>query len=64
MIYSTILLSSVIYEAVIYIKNISGGQTFADLAALDAAMAGGWAYGILAGRKTENGPLTDRYFFR
>lgn len=45
------------------IRIISGGQTGADQAALDAAMAlnlphGGW---LPRGRKTENGPLPARY---
>ncbi|MBV5318553.1 MAG: putative molybdenum carrier protein [Desulfobulbaceae bacterium] len=44
-------------------KIISGGQTGADLAALDAAIAlniphGGW---LPKGRKTESGPLPLRY---
>lgn len=44
-------------------KIISGGQTGADLAALDAAIAlalphGGW---LPRGRKTEAGPLSLRY---
>lgn len=44
-------------------KIISGGQTGADQAALDAAIAlglphGGW---LPRGRKTENGPLSMRY---
>ncbi len=44
-------------------KIISGGQTGADQAALDAAIAlniphGGW---LPKGRKTENGPLHLRY---
>lgn len=44
-------------------KIISGGQTGADQAALDAALAlniphGGW---LPKGRKTENGPLSLRY---
>ena len=45
------------------IRIISGGQTGADQAALDAAIAlnlphGGW---LPRGRKTENGPLPLRY---
>ena len=45
------------------IRIISGGQTGADQAALDAAIArnlphGGW---LPKGRKTENGPLPSRY---
>ncbi len=44
-------------------KIISGGQTGADQAALDAAIKlgiphGGW---IPKGRITEDGPLSDRY---
>ncbi len=44
-------------------KIISGGQTGADQAALDAAIAlnishGGW---IPKGRKTEDGPLPEKY---
>lgn len=44
-------------------KIISGGQTGADQAALDAAIAlniphGGW---LPKGRRTENGPLPRRY---
>jgi len=44
-------------------KIISGGQTGADRAALDVAMKfaiphGGW---VPRGRKTENGPLPDKY---
>ena len=44
-------------------KIISGGQTGADQAALDAAIKlgiphGGW---IPKGRMTENGPLPDKY---
>ena len=47
-------------------KIISGGQTGADQAALDAAIAlkisyGGW---LPKGRKTENGPLAQRYALR
>lgn len=45
------------------IKIISGGQTGADQAALDAAITlglphGGW---ITRGKKTENGPLPAKY---
>lgn len=45
---------------------ISGGQTGADRAALDAALRlgiphGGW---LPRGRKTEDGPLPDRYLLR
>jgi len=44
-------------------KIISGGQTGADRAALDVALKfgiphGGW---IPKGRKTEKGPLTEKY---
>lgn len=44
-------------------KIISGGQSGADLAAIDAAMAndfphGGW---IPKGRRTEDGPLPEKY---
>ena len=44
-------------------KIISGGQTGADIAGLDAAIAhkipyGGW---VPRGRKTENGPLDEKY---
>jgi hypothetical protein len=47
-------------------KIISGGQTGADQAALDAAITldiphGGW---LPKGRKTENGPLPSRYALR
>jgi hypothetical protein len=44
-------------------KIISGGQTGADQAALDAAIKLGIPYGgwIPKGRKTENGPLPDKY---
>lgn len=47
-------------------KIISGGQTGADQGALDAAIAlgiphGGW---IPKGRKTEDGPLPERYLLR
>ncbi|MBE0582206.1 MAG: putative molybdenum carrier protein [Desulfofustis sp.] len=44
-------------------KILSGGQTGADRAALDAAIFCGFAYGgaIPAGRKTEAGPLSDDY---
>jgi hypothetical protein len=42
---------------------ISGGQTGADRAALDAALALGLSHGgwICRGRKTEDGPLPKRY---
>ena len=48
------------------ITIISGGQTGADQAALDAAIFlriphGGW---ICSGRKTEAGPLPDRYLLK
>ncbi len=44
-------------------KIISGGQTGADIAGIDAAIScnipyGGW---LPKGRKTENGPLHERY---
>ena len=47
-------------------KIISGGQTGADRAALDVALAfsiphGGW---IPRGRKAEDGPLPDKYKFK
>lgn len=44
-------------------KIVSGGQTGADQAALDAAMALGLAHGgwVPAGRLTERGPLDPRY---
>lgn len=44
-------------------KIISGGQTGADQGALDGALACGIAHGgtIPAGRKTETGPLPERY---
>ncbi len=44
-------------------KILSGGQTGADRAALDAAIFCGLPYGgaIPAGRKTEAGPLPDEY---
>lgn len=44
-------------------KIISGGQTGADLAALDAAIALGMPHGgwLPRGRKTEAGPLSSRY---
>jgi hypothetical protein len=44
-------------------KIISGGQTGADQAALDAAMELGFPYGgwIPMGRKTEAGPLSAKY---
>ena len=44
-------------------KIISGGQTGVDQAALDAAIARGVSHGgwLPAGRKTEAGPLSQRY---
>lgn len=44
-------------------RIISGGQTGADIAGIDAAMACGIPYGgwLPKGRKTENGPLPERY---
>ena len=44
-------------------KIISGGQTGADRAALDVAMAHGIPHGgwIPKGRKTEGGPLPTKY---
>lgn len=44
-------------------KIVSGGQTGADRAALDAAIALGRPYGgwLPPGRKTEDGPLPARY---
>jgi hypothetical protein len=47
-------------------KIISGGQTGADRAALDCAIAHGMAHGgaIPAGRKAEDGPLPARYEMR
>lgn len=44
-------------------KIISGGQTGADIAALDAAIEYGIDYGgsIPKGRLTESGPLAERY---
>jgi len=44
-------------------KIISGGQTGADIAAIDAAIASGINYGgwLPKGRKTEDGPLDTRY---
>jgi hypothetical protein len=47
-------------------KIISGGQTGVDQAALDAAINLGIPYGgwVPKGRKTENGPLPDKYTMR
>ena len=47
-------------------KIISGGQTGVDQAALDAAIKLGIPYGgwIPKGRKTENGPLPEKYDMR
>lgn len=47
-------------------KIISGGQTGADRAALDAAIELGLPYGgwLPQGRKTEDGPLPSRYKLR
>lgn len=44
-------------------KIISGGQTGADIAGIDAAIENGMLYGgwLPKGRKTENGPLDSRY---
>ena len=44
-------------------KIISGGQTGADIAGIDAAIVNGMPYGgwLPKGRKTENGPLDLRY---
>ncbi len=44
-------------------KIISGGQTGVDQGALDAAISCGIEYGgwLPAGRKTENGPLSQKY---
>ncbi len=44
-------------------KIISGGQTGADRAALDAAMEAGLTYGgwLPKGRKAEDGPVPTRY---
>lgn len=47
-------------------KIISGGQTGADRGALDAAIACGVQYGgaIPKGRRTEDGPLPQRYMLQ
>jgi len=44
-------------------KIISGGQTGADIAGVDAAISCGVSYGgwLPKGRKTEKGPLPERY---
>jgi len=44
-------------------KIISGGQTGADIAGIDAAIECGFPYGgwLPQGRKTEKGPLSDKY---
>ncbi|MDD4274779.1 MAG: putative molybdenum carrier protein [Desulfobacter postgatei] len=44
-------------------KIISGGQTGADIAGVDAGISCGVPYGgwLPKGRKTENGPLSGRY---
>jgi len=44
-------------------KIISGGQTGADIAGIDAAVANGIPYGgwLPKGRKTEIGPLDEKY---
>ena len=44
-------------------KIVSGGQTGADIAGVDAAIACGVHYGgwLPKGRKTENGPLPEEY---
>ncbi|WP_136795660.1 putative molybdenum carrier protein [Desulfosediminicola ganghwensis] len=44
-------------------KIVSGGQTGADRAALDAAIEHGFAHGgwLPKGRKTEDGPLPEKY---
>jgi hypothetical protein len=50
-------------KAMKLVKIISGGQTGADRAALDAAIDSGMDYGgaVPQGRKTENGPLAAKY---
>ena len=44
-------------------KIISGGQTGADIAGIDAAIASGLSYGgwLPKGRRTEDGPLPETY---
>jgi len=44
-------------------KIMSGGQTGADIAGLDAAIANGIPYGgwLTKDRRTEDGPLDDKY---
>jgi len=44
-------------------KIISGGQTGADIAGIDAAIDNGFPYGgwLPKGRKTEYGPLSEKY---
>ncbi len=44
-------------------KIISGGQTGADIASIDAAIETDYSYGgwLPRGRKTENGPLAFKY---
>jgi hypothetical protein len=44
-------------------KIISGGQTGADIAGIDAAIANDFPYGgwVPKGRRTEDGPLPDKY---
>jgi hypothetical protein len=48
------------------LKIISGGQSGADRAALDAAIARGIGHGgwLPAGRKTEDGPLSSKYVMK
>lgn len=44
-------------------KIVSGGQTGADIAGIDAAIANGFPYGgwLPKGRKTEDGTLDEKY---
>ena len=44
-------------------KIISGGQTGADIGGIDAAVESNFPYGgsLPRGRKTENGPLSEKY---